>query len=205
MPLAFIIVIFSLAVYLYPFMPGQMPVHWNAGGEADRMGGRFVGLFLIPFITLGIYIIISVIPIIAVHKKNIRLFDKNLYGIKIALVMFLSAVYIVTLLPAFGYEVNVAYFILPLISALFFYIGYIIKFVKKNFFIGIRTPWTLSSGKVWNQVHKIGSITFRLNALIFLIAVFLPEYAVWIIFAPLILNILFLVGYSYWLYQKIKK
>jgi len=204
-PLALIIIIFSIAVYLYPFMPEQMPIHWNVRGEVDMMGSRFVGLFLIPLLTLGIYILISIIPKIAVYKKHIAMFDKHLYGIKVAIVLFLSAIYIVSLLPTFGYKINIAYFILPIISALFFYVGYIIKFVKRNFFIGIRTPWTLSSGRVWDKTHKVGSVTFRINALIFLLAIFLPEYAFWIILIPLIVNVLFLIGYSYWLYQKVKK
>lgn len=201
-PLVLIVIIFSVAIYLYPYMPAKMPIHWNIRGEVDQLGSRFVGLFLIPLLTLGIYILISIIPKIAVYKKHIELFDKHLYGIKIAIVLFLSAIYIVTLLPTFGYKINVAYFILPIISALIFYVGYIIKFVKRNFFIGIRTPWTLSSGKVWDKTHKVGSVTFRINALIFLLAIFLPEYALWIILIPLIANILFLVVYSYWLYQK---
>ena len=204
-PIVFIIIIFSIAVYLYPALPDKIPVHWNIRGEVDQLGSRFIGLFLIPFITLGVYLLISFIPKLAVYKKNIKMFNKNLYGMKIALILFLSAIYIITLLPTFGYQINVAYFMLPLIAALFFYIGYIIKFVRRNFFIGIRTPWTLSSKKVWDKTHKIGSITFRINALVFLLAVFLPEYAFWIILVPLIANVLFLVGYSYWLYQKIKR
>jgi uncharacterized membrane protein len=204
-PLALIIIIFSVSVYLYPFMPEQMPVHWNAKGEVDGFGSRFTGLFLIPLITLGIYILISIIPKIAVYKKSIEKFGRHLYGIKIALVLFLSAVYIITLLPNFGYDINIAHFMLVLVSALIFYTGYIIKFVRRNFFIGIRTPWTLSSGKVWDKTHKVGSVTLRINALIFLLAIFFPEYSVWIIIVPLIANVLFLVIYSFLLYQKIKK
>ncbi|MBW2977699.1 DUF1648 domain-containing protein [Candidatus Woesearchaeota archaeon] len=204
-PIALIIIIFSVAVYLYPFMPEQMPTHWNAKGEIDDYGSRFMGLFLMPLITLGIYILFSLIPKIAVYKKHILGFDKHLYGMKIAFVLFLSAIYVVTLLPTFGYDINVAYFILPFIAALIFYIGYIIKFIKRNFFIGIRTPWTLSSGQVWDKTHRIGSVTFRINALIFLLALFYPEYSLWIILVPLLANVLFLIVYSYFAYQKVKR
>jgi len=186
-------------------MPEQMPTHWNAQGDIDGYGSRFVGLFIIPLITLGIYILFSFIPKIAVYKEHIQRFDKHLYGMKVALVLFFSAIYVVSLLPTFGYDINVTYFILPFIAALIFYSGYIMKFVKRNFFIGIRTPWTLSSGKVWDKTHKIGSITFRINALIFLLAIFLPEYSFWIILVPLLANVVFLIGYSYWLYQKVKR
>ena len=51
-PLALIIIIFSIGIYLYPYMPEQMPIHWNAEGEIDSYGNRFMGLFLIPLITL---------------------------------------------------------------------------------------------------------------------------------------------------------
>jgi len=193
-PLILIVIIFALAVYLYPHMPEQMPIHWNAQGEVDNYGGKFLGLFLLPLVTLGVYILFSIIPLISVYKKHIQKFIKHLYGMKIALILFLSAIYIVTILSALGHDINVAYFILPLISGLLFYIGYIMKFVKRNFFIGIRTPWTLSSGKVWDQTHKIGSITFRIMALVFLLAIFFPDYSIRIILAPVIANVIFLIA-----------
>ncbi|MCK5282949.1 MAG: SdpI family protein [Nanoarchaeota archaeon] len=107
-----------------------------------------------------------------------------------------------TLLPNFGFSFNISYFVIPAIAILFYYMGHILKFIKKNFFIGIRTPWTLSSDDVWNKTHKLGSMTFKMNAIILLFALISPVIGFWIFIISVLVNVVFLITYSYYIWKK---
>ena len=78
------------------------------------------------------------------------------------------------------------------------------QFAKRNFFIGIRTPWTLSSDRVWDKTHKLGSVLFRVVAFFIVIAFFFPDYFFWIFVVPLLGMIVYLFVYSYLEFSKEK-
>ncbi|MBW2974110.1 SdpI family protein [Candidatus Woesearchaeota archaeon] len=198
----FIILIFAASVYLYPKMPERMPVHWNSAGEIDGYGGRFAGLFLIPLFLAGIYLLFLFLPKIMVYKENFEKFKGYFYGFKVVFILFFSAIYIAMLLPNFRIIINMVYIMIPSLSVFLFYIGYMLKFAKRNYFIGIRTPWTLASEDVWNKTHRLGSKLFKLSALVMLSSIFFPEQFVWFIIAPLLSVIVILFVYSYVQYQK---
>ena len=106
-------------------------------------------------------------------------------------------------MPNFGYVFNIGYVILIAVIALFFALGYIMRHIKRNFFIGIRTPWTLASDSVWDKTHRLGGILFMITSLILLLAmIFLETMIVYIIFIVLIfIIVLVLMFYSYSLYR----
>jgi len=183
-------------------MPEKIPIHWNAQGEIDGYGSRFTGLFLLPMVTVGIYILFLIIPKIAVYKDNIKQFQKYFFAFKVIFILFFFTLYIITILQTLGYTFNMNYFIIPAIAALFYFIGHILKFAKRNFFIGIRTPWTLSSNEVWNKTHLLGSKTFKIAAIIAFLGLFFGKYGILFILIPILGVAIFLVVYSYVIYQK---
>jgi uncharacterized membrane protein len=96
--------------------------------------------------------------------------------------------------------------ILPGFAILFFYIGIMTEHAKRNWFIGIRTPWTISNEKVWNKTNKLGGKLFKIAAVISLIGLFFRDYAMWFILIPVLAVAGYTVAYSYFEYQKqIKK
>lgn len=197
-----IILMFVTSFYLYPQMPERMPTHWNAAGEVDGYGNRFMGLFLMPIFLAGIYLLFLFLPKIMVYRKNFEKFKKYFYGFKVVFILFFIAIYIATLLPNFGIHLNIAYIMIPSLAVLFFYIGYMLKFAKRNYFIGIRTPWTLANENVWNKTHQLGSKLFMVFALVMLSSIFFPKKFVWFVLIPVIAIVLFLFIYSYLEYKK---
>jgi uncharacterized membrane protein len=197
-----IVAIFIIAFNIYPSMPDRMPIHWNAKGEIDGYGNKFMGVFLFPIIVLAIYLLFFFIPKISVYKKNLDSFMKYFEGMKLAMILFFSAMYVVTLLPNFGVNFNMSYFIIPAISALFYYIGYILQFSKQNYFFGIRTPWTMADDEVWDKTHKLGSITFRVNAFVILFALISSILFFWVFIVSILLNVVILFAYSYFIWKK---
>jgi uncharacterized membrane protein len=90
----------------------------------------------------------------------------------------------------------------PAFSVLFYYAGVLTENAKQNWFIGIRTPWTLSSEAVWNKTHKLGGKLFKLAALIGLLGLLVPDYAIWMVIIPVLLVAAYTMVYSYVEFQK---
>lgn len=197
-----ILLIFATSLYLYPKMPERMPIHWNAQGEIDSYGNRFLGLFLMPIFLAGIYLLFLFAPEMAIYNKNFEKFKSYFYGFKLILFLFFITIYIAALLPNFGINVNIGYFIIPALAVLFFYTGYMLKFAKRNYFIGIRTPWTLTNEKVWDKTHKLGSKLFMAVAVLILSSLFIPNKSIWVVIILIVAIVLFLFVYSYMEYKK---
>jgi len=172
--LIIIILTFISAIYLYPSMPDRIPVHWDFEGQADEYSPKIVGLFVMPIVSLLLFLLMSAIPKMAVHKKNIKEIEPKLATFILIFILIFSAIYAAGILQMKGFNISMTKVSLISIAVLFFYISHLIKDIKKNFFIGIRTPWTLSSAKVWKKTHKMGSKLFIVFAILFLIASFFP-------------------------------
>jgi len=96
--------------------------------------------------------------------------------------------------------------LIPAIGFLFIYIGLILKHLKQNWFIGIRTPWSLSNEKVWNKTHKLGSKLFVISGIITLAGIlFPPTFMILFILVPILASSIWLIVYSYLIYRKEKK
>jgi len=204
-----IVLSFILNFYLYPIMPDQMASHWNARGEVDGYMPKFWGLLILPLTTLGLCLLFITIPKIGPLKKNIQKFRKYYDTLIIIIVGFFFYIYLVTIVWNLGYRFKMNLLMIPAISGLLFYLGILMEKTKRNWFIGIRTPWTLSSDKVWKKTHDVGGKLFKLYAIILLLTLFfewiLIRYFLYVIVLPLISIVIALVVYSYLEYQKVKK
>jgi len=86
---------------------------------------------------------------------------------------------------------------------LLYYLSILVKKSKRNWFIGIRTPWTLSSDKVWDKTSRLGSKLLKITAILILIGAFFGEYLIYFILIPIILTFVYLWVYSYLEFKKV--
>ncbi|MDD5254132.1 MAG: SdpI family protein [Candidatus Nanoarchaeia archaeon] len=190
-------------IFLYDKLPDKVPSHFNAKGEVDGYSSRTASIIMMPILTLVLLGFFLLIPKIEVFKENLKSFIKQYYGFIIVFTLFMFILHITLLLRAIGYNINMADFITFLIALLFGYIGLIMQKFKRNFFVGIRTPWTLSNDVVWKKTHELGSKTFVINSLILLLSLFLSSgLAMWVLIVSVLLNVIILVVYSYVIYDK---
>jgi uncharacterized membrane protein len=202
LPLFFIILMFGIAFYAYPHLPPKIPTHWNASGQADGFNEKN-SVFFIPILFLILCILFFILPIMEVFRDNMLKIYKYYYWFKIFFGLFFLVLFIATLLPNFGYDINVAYIVISMICVLFIGLGFVLPKLKRNFMFGIRTGWTLSSDKVWDETHKIGGALFIFVGVITIILSLLLRLEVlFFAFIGLVLSVsLFLVFYSYHLYK----
>lgn len=197
-----IIITFAIGIYYYPQMPEKLASHWNSQGQVDGYTSKFWGLFLMPIISVGMLLLFILIPRIDPLKSNIQQFRKYFDGFVVLIMVFLFYLYLLTIFWNSGYTFNMITFLSPAFAILFYYSGILIENAKRNWFIGIRTPWTMSSDKVWDRTHKIGGKLFKIAGVVTLLAIFFETYAIYIIVVPLIMVSIYTVVYSYFEYQK---
>ena len=189
---------------LWNRLPDQMASHWNINDQVDGYMPKFWGVFMLPLITLGMFVLFLVVPSMDPLKANIAQFREAFNLFIVLIVGFMLYIYGLDLAWNLGYTgFRMSGAMLPAIGLLFIFIGFMLRQAKRNFFIGIRTPWTLSSDTVWDETHRIGAVLFMISgALAFIGGFFGGTTAFWMMFAPLIGSTIFLLVYSYVLYQR---
>jgi uncharacterized membrane protein len=194
-------IMLGVGLYSYPHLSEQVITHWGAQGEPNGYGSRFEGAFLLPLMALGLGLLMLGIPEIDPLKKNIQLFRKDYNGFIVAFVGFFLYLYLVTLLINLGVPLNINRLLVPGLGIFLYYAGVLIGKAKRNFFIGIRTPWTLSSDTVWQKTHKLGGILFKAVGIITMLGFFAPDYAILLMIVPLMVVTVFITAYSYFEYR----
>jgi uncharacterized membrane protein len=189
---------------LWNKLPEQMASHWNVNDQVNGYISKFWGVFMMPLVSLGMFLLFLLIPNIDPLKVNIAKF-RGVFNLFIVFIIgFMLYIHVLTLLWNLGYtSFGISKAMLPAIGLLFILIGYLMRQAKRNWFIGIRTPWTLSSDSVWDKTHQLGSILFMVSGVLTLIGgIFGGMVAFWFLFVPLISSTVFLLVYSYVLYQR---
>lgn len=192
---------FAAGLVLYPRMPDPMPSHWNTAGEVDGYMPRFWGLFLMPLVLVGIFLLYLAIPRIDPLKANIAAFIREYNLMMVVLAFFMFYVYALTLLWALGFEFNMNLMIFPAMGVLLITIGFLIGNARRNYFVGIRTPWTLSSDSVWARTHRLGKWMFMAAGALTLLATFVYEAGFWLFMGATLLAALVPVIYSYFAWK----
>ncbi|OLN31152.1 SdpI family protein [Desulfosporosinus metallidurans] len=199
-----IILGFALGAYFYPSLPDRVPIHWNARGEINGYGSKLFGAFGLPLINLGMYLMFLALPYIDPKRKNYASFKSTYQFQKYLLMVFFLGLEVFTLLISTGVVVNRPIFIQIMISLLFILLGNVMGRVRHNYFIGIKTPWTLANEEVWRKTHRLAAPLWVIGGIINILLSFTGINFNGIAFI-LILAVISLVPivYSYFAYQKI--
>ena len=188
---------FLVSAYFYPLLPDEIASHWDASGNVNGYMPKLLGLFLVPLVTLALVAIFLVIPKIDPLKQNIKKFRGNFDSFVLLLVLFMLYIQVLTILWNIEIKVGITQALAPAFGLLFYYSGVLIEKSKRNYFIGIRTPWTLSSDRVWDKTAKVGGRLFKISGIIMLLGVFLPSYTIFLVIVPAILSSAYAFVYSY--------
>lgn len=176
--LTMIATMFVLAAVSWSSAPSQVPVHWNWAGEPDRFGGRFEGLFGLPLAAAGVYVLLPLLPRIDPRKKNYDAFAGAFAIIRTIVVGLLLGLDVVVLLWVRGERAHVNALVPAEIGIALLLLGNYLPKVKSNWFIGVRTPWTLSSESSWRQTHRLAGWLFTVGGVLTVAtALAFPEFA----------------------------
>lgn len=207
LPLIFIILIpFIYLAYIWADLPEQVPIHWNASGEIDDWGSKNTLIFLPFLLPVLIYVIFSIVPIID-PKKKIEANSKKFYAIKFLITLFMSVLALYILFSTKNIGFNSSKYIPVLIGLLFVILGNYMKTIKANYFIGIKTPWTLESETVWKKTHQLGGKLWFIGGLTIMVLCFILNTKInSIVFTTIAISITIIpIIYSYIIFKKEEK
>jgi uncharacterized membrane protein len=153
----------------YGKLPGSMPTHWNTDGDVNGWSNKAFGAFLIPVMLAFFWLLIRFLPRID-PRANIEKFGAAFEGIFIAVMLFMLGLHIIVLRAALGHHIEMQRVVPIGIGALFVVIGALLPQAQPNWFVGIRTPWTLSSDVVWEKTHRLGGKVFVASGLLIILA-----------------------------------
>lgn len=142
---------------IYPHLPDQIPSHWNIHGQADQYSSRLWGALGLPLLSAGIYIMMVVLPAIDPRRENYSRFRGAYRSIKSVLVIFFVGLWVMVMVSSLGYSIPVDRFVIVGVGLLFMVLGNFMGQLRPNYFMGIRTPWTLASEEVWRRTHRLSS------------------------------------------------
>lgn len=197
---------FVVGCWAYPKLPDMVASHWGETGEVNGYMPKFWGAFLMPFLSLAMSLLFFYLPKIDPMRANVEKFKGYYESFASVITVFLFYIYLLTIAWNLGYEFDMIYSIVPAFSFLFYYCGVLVGNAKMNWFIGIRTPWTMSSEAVWEKTHRLGGRLFKVIALISLVGLLFKDNAFWFTIIPIFLVSFYLIFYSYIEHKKeIKK
>jgi uncharacterized membrane protein len=184
-------------VLAYPQMPDRMASHWNAQGLANGYMDKFLGVFLLPAIMAACAALFLAIPHLDPLRKNVEKFRGTFSKFTAVFQGFMLVLYAQTLLWNAGVQVSFNHTMPFLMAFLFYYAGVLCQNAKRNWFIGVRTPWTMSSEKNWDKTNKLAGRLFKAVAVVSAIGAFFGDLAIWFAIVPVLAVAVAVVAYSY--------
>lgn len=207
---ALVIVVMSVAApaWLYPSLPDRIPTHWNIRGEVDGYGGKWT-LFMFPIMMVLMLLLFYFLPTLSPRHFEVDAFRPTyLYIMDLVLGLFayMQGVLLYTVYQAVHgdhtFDIGRGFFAG---TFLFFgLMGNVLGKVRKNFYIGIRVPWTLASDRVWNDTHRLGAwIMVAAGAIGFLLTIL--GVPIWVAMVVLFGSMLLVVIYSFVHYKALER
>ena len=205
--LALLVIVAQIAISAgtYPFLPPMVPSHFDASGQVNGYMPKLVIAILYPGISIALFLLLRFLTQIGPnlgYRNQRRANTRVVSLIMVGILLFLLVIQLLTTAYALGAHVEISLVVFLAVSVLFIFLGNYLGKLRRNFWAGIRTPWTISSDIVWERTHRLGGWLFVLVGFIGLITSFFPPLRLVGLFVPLIAVVIILTVYSYIAYQR---
>lgn len=175
--LILLIVYAAIAVFLFLQIPqgAGLPIHWDIKGEIDGYASANVALAFALLMPTFLFLLLLLLPYYSPkYREQAERFEKILPKINFLMVFFFALIHLYILaFPMIGEMIKIN-FIFIVLGFMFALLGNFMPKLPRNFFIGIRTPWSISDEDNWYRTHRVGAKTFVISGLIMIVAGFLP-------------------------------
>lgn len=181
----------------------QIPIHWNLAGEVDGYASKEVGLLMTPAIAVVLVAVLAAVPAIDPRRRNLVRSSPAYVMISSSAIVFMAAVHLAVVWAALGNTLDIPRIIGVGTGALFIVIGNFLGKTRSNWFMGVRTPWTLSSELSWTKTHRLAGRLFALVGVLALLAALtgIPELILAVVGGGSIVMVVGVVAYSYFVWR----
>jgi len=177
--LALVVLAWGASAYLYPGLPARIPTHWNLQGKVDGYGSRGT-LFLMPGVMTGLLFLFLILPTLSPKNFEVDASRETFLFVMVLVIGLEGYIHAVILYGVLqGGRVDLGRAIFGGMFLFFALLGNVLGRVRRNFYIGIRLPWTIASERVWNDTHRVAAWVFVACGLAGFVAIVagLPIYA----------------------------
>jgi len=197
-PWLIVIVAIIASIVQYSHLPARVPTHWGAHGQVTGTSPRLWAAVMLPFVITVIAIMIPLIPRIDPRGANYEKFSGTFQSIMITVMLLLLVLHAALLAQGAGYPVHIERWVPVGVGAMLIVLGNLLPRARPNWFVGVRTPWTLSSDRVWEKTHRLAGYVFVIAGAVVLVVGLLGIRVAPFLMGPIIgIAALLLVVYSY--------
>ncbi len=192
------------AAILYPHLPGRVPTHWNSSGQVDGYAAKWTLFVMFPGSCSERWALWRLLPWLSPRHFEVETFRSTYLYIMVVIVAFLAFIHALMLWAAVSGQMNINKAIMGGVCLLIVLLGNVLGKVRRNFYIGIRTPWTIADERVWNATHRLGAKTMVLGGLIGLILA-LAGAGPWLCLVPVLAGAFVPAIYSLIYYKQLER
>ncbi len=193
----------GVAIHYYPILPDTIASHFDIHGMPNGWMKKDIFYLLMVGAGVFIYLLFTFLPLIDPLKRKIQTRFRNILLLRDAFITFLTVIFSLSLEAAHEGTLNIDLFGI-LVGLLFVVIGNYMPKIPQNWFIGIRTPWTISSEMVWKKTHILGGWLFVSSGVLYLVCAALKINSL-IPLSAILISAVVSILYSFVLYKKIQK
>lgn len=192
----------GVAIWLYPHLPARVPIHWDGRGHANGYASRFWGVAIWPLVIIALAALTVLLPRISPRRFAIAPFAGVYGGLMLAIQGAMLVIGVTAQLGSAGYPVPIST-VVPLVAGVLLVVmGNYMGKLRRNFFVGIKTPWTLASEAVWERTHRLGGWLFVLAGVVMVVDS-LAGGAGWWMLVAVAIACLVPAAYSYVVYRRL--
>jgi uncharacterized membrane protein len=184
-------------------LPERVAVHWNYRGEPDRYGSPLEAVIVMPLAMLFVWGLLRFLPTIDPHRANYEKFRGTYETMIDSILALLLVIHVAILLGAAGAPASMDVIVRLAIGGLFIVLGNVMPRTRQNWFVGVRTPWTLANARVWEKTHRVAGYLFvALGVLTILTIPLAPHFGIPAMAAGIAIAAFGSLIYSYFAWRK---
>ena len=188
----------------YPHLPAVVPTHWDASGHVNGWSAKSSLFVINPAIMAGLLLLFGALPWLSPKQFEVDTFRSTYLYIMVVVLAMMAYVHALILAAGLSWAVDISRAVEGGICLLIALIGNILGKVRRNFYVGIRTPWTIANEQVWNATHRLAAKTFFAGGVLGLIAVIFGA-PFWLPIGLILLGALAPAVYSLAFYKQLEK
>jgi uncharacterized membrane protein len=193
-----------IAINYYSKLPEQMVSHFGLNGEANGYMKKEYFILLMCVLSIGMPLFLKFIRHIDPKRNNYMKFEDTFKLIRLSVSILISGLFIFSIFYNLGYTFSINHWGIPALGIFFIFLGNVLARIRFNYFVGIRTPWTLSNEEVWRRTHRFGGPIFMIAGFLMLSSL-LFKNPFWIILSAFLILIVVPTGYSYVISRKVNQ
>lgn len=203
--LTLLILFVLISLYFYRVLPQTVPCHFNADGIADNYSSKTNLILISISIAISTYFLLTFIPMIDPLKKKIESKYDSFLLFRDIVIAFILIILVFAYISAKNGYLSTEFFGIAF-GLMFIFLGNYLPRLPRNFFFGIRSPWTIASETVWVRTHRISGVWFVVAGILLIVLNLLKvklHISLIVILIPTILYTAII--YPYFLYRKLEK